>query len=294
MQDTQIVQAMWGGILFGSVYGLMALGLTLVWGAVRLLNLAHGAIFVVGAYAAYWVVASLHLPILVALPFGVLAAAVFAYLMHLVFIRPVIGKPGFDNATLIATVGISISVSAAALLIFNPEYKVVPPVLSDSTIVAGVQITYQGLLVIGTSLALFAIVHLFLTYTRQGMAIRAVSQQTEAASLMSIPVVQTYGIVIAISGALAGLAGVLLSPFFFLNPQSGFNPMIQALIVTIFGGLGSIRGALVAGFVLGVFESFVEVFYGVSWALPGVFILIIVMLIVRPNGLFGIGEVRRL
>ena len=294
MHYTQIVQALWGGVLFGAVYGLMALGLTLVWGAVRLLNLAHGAIFVVGAYAAYWVVASLHLPILVALPFGVLAAAAFAYLMHIVFIRPVLGKPGFDNSTLVATVGISISVSAAALLIFNPEYKVVPPVLSGATIVAGVQITYQGLLVIGSSLALFAIVYLFLTHTRHGMAIRAVSQQLEAASLMSIPVVQTYGIVIAISGGLAGLAGVLLSPSFFLNPNSGFNPMIQALIVTIFGGLGSIRGALVAGFVLGVFESFVEVFYGVAWAQPGVFILIIVMLIVRPNGLFGIGEVRRL
>jgi branched-chain amino acid transport system permease protein len=294
MQDTQLVQAVWGGVLFGAVYGLMALGLTLVWGAVRLLNLAHGAIFIVGAYGAYWVVSSLHLPILVALPVGVAAAALFAYLMHLTFIRPVIGKPGFDNSTLVATVGISISVSAAALIIFNPEYKVVPPEISGQVIVSGVQITYQGLLVIATSLALFAAVYLFLTYTRQGMAIRAVSQQIEAASLMSIPVVRTYGIVIAISGALAGLAGVLLSPTFFLNPQSGFNPMIQALIVTIFGGLGSIRGALVAGFVLGVFESFVEVFYGVAWAQPGVFILIILMLIIRPNGLFGIGEVRRL
>jgi branched-chain amino acid transport system permease protein len=292
--STQIVQAVWGGALFGAVYGLMALGLTLVWGAVRLLNLAHGAIFVVGAYAAYWAVSSLHLPILVAAPFGVLVAAAFAYVMHMIFIRPVIGKVGFDNSTLVATVGISIAVSAAALLIFNPEYKVVPPVLSGATILAGVQITYQGVLVIVTSLALFGVVHLFLTYTRHGMAIRAVSQNAEAASLMSIPVVQTYGIVIAISGGLAGLAGVLLAPTFFLNPQSGFNPMIQALIVTIFGGLGSIRGALVAGFVLGIFEAFVEVFYGVSWAQPGVFILIILMLIVRPNGLFGIGDVRRL
>lgn len=291
---TQLVQALWGGILFGAVYGLMALGLTLVWGAVRFLNLAHGAIYVVGAYAAYFVVSRLGLPILIALPLGVVAAAAFSYAMHLVFIRPVIGKPGFDNSTLIATVGLSIAVSAAAILIFNPEYKVVPPVIAGSLSVADVQITKQGLLVIGVSLALFALVYLFLTYTRQGMAIRAVSQQQEAASLMAIPVVQTYGMVIAISGALAGLAGVLLSPFFFLNPNSGFNPMIQALIVTIFGGLGSVRGALVAGFVLGLFESFVEVYYGVAWAQPGVFLLIIVMLILRPNGLFGIGEVRRL
>jgi branched-chain amino acid transport system permease protein len=239
-------------------------------------------------------VTTIHLPVLAALPIGVGAAAAFGYLMHLVFIRPVIGKRGFDNATLVATVGLSISVSAAALLIFNPEYKVVPAVVSGSNNLAGVQVTNQGLLVIGVSLALFVAVYLFLTYTRQGMAIRAVSQQQEAASLMSVPVVRTYGVVIAISGGLAGLAGVLLSPFYFLNPSSGFNPMIQALIVTIFGGLGSIRGALVAGYVLGIFESFVEVYYGVAWALPGVFLLIIVMLIVRPNGLFGIGEVRRL
>ena len=292
--STQFVQALWGGILFGAVYGLMALGLTLVWGAVRLLNLAHGAIFVVGAYAAYFVVSRLGLPILVALPFGVLVAAAFAYAMHVLLIRPVIGKPGFDNSTLIATVGISIAVSAAAILIFNPTYKVIPALIVGNYTVSDVQITKQGLLVVGTSLALFGLVYLFLTYTRLGMAIRAVSQQQEAASLMSIPVERTYGIVIAISGALAGLAGVLLSPFFFLNPNSGFNPMIQALIVTIFGGLGSVRGALVAGFVLGIFESFVEVYYGVAWAQPGVFLLIILMLILRPNGLFGIGEVRRL
>jgi len=294
MHNTQLVQAVWGGILFGSVYGLMALGLTLVWGAMRLLNLAHGAIFIVGAYTAYWVVSALHLPILAALPVGVLVAATFAGLMHIFLIRPVIGKPGFDNATLVATIGLSISVSAAVLIIFNPEYKVVPPVVGGSHNMVGVQVTNQGLLVVATSLALFAVVYLFLTYSRQGMAIRAVSQQRDAASLMSIPVVRTYGVVIAISGALAGLAGVLLSPFFFLNPSSGFNPMIQALIVTIFGGLGSVRGALVAGFVLGIFESFVEVYLGVAWALPGVFLLIILMLIVRPNGLFGIGEVRRL
>lgn len=294
MHNTQLVQAIWGGVLFGAVYGMMALGLTLVWGAVRLLNLAHGAIYVVGAYAAYWVVSSLHLSILVALPVGVAAAALFAALMHVVFIRPVIGKPGWDNATLLATVGLSISVSAAVLIIFNPEYKVVPPLIPGTHNVVGVQITNQGLLVIATELALFLLVYLFLTFSRQGMAIRAVSQQRDAASLMAIPVVRTYGTVIAISGGLAGLAGVLLSPFFFLNPTSGFNPMIQALIVTIFGGLGSIRGALVAGYVLGIFESFVEVYLGVAWALPGVFVLIILMLIVRPNGLFGIGEVRRL
>jgi branched-chain amino acid transport system permease protein len=292
--STQLVQAIWGGILFGSVYGLMALGLTLVWGAVRLLNLAHGALFIIGAYTAYFVVSSLHLSIWVALPLGIVVAALFAFAMHMAFIRPVIGNPGFDNSTLVATIGLSIAVSAAVLLIFNPEYKVVAPLVAGSQHVPGVEITNQQILVVVATLALFGLAYFFLTYSRLGMAIRAVSQQREAASLMAVPVVRTYGMVIAISGALAGLAGVLLGPLYFLNPQSGFTPMIQALIVTIFGGLGSIRGALVAGFVLGIFESFVEVYFGVSWSSPGVFALIILMLILRPNGLFGIGEVRRL
>jgi branched-chain amino acid transport system permease protein len=291
---TQLTQAIWGGVLFGSVYGLMALGLTLVWGAVRLLNLAHGALFIIGAYTAYWAVSGLHLSIWVGLPLGVAFAALFAFGMHLVFIRPVIGNPGFDNSTLVATIGLSIAVSAAVLLIFNPEYKVVQALVPGSQKVPGVEITNQGLLVVAATLALFGAAYVFLTYSRLGMAIRAVSQQREAASLMAIPVVRTYGIVIAVSGALAGLAGVLLSPLFFLNPSSGFTPMIQALIVTIFGGLGSVRGALVAGYVLGIFESFVQVYFGVSWSSPGVFVLIILMLILRPNGLFGIGEVRRL
>src|SRR5919108_6053857 len=128
----QLLQAIWGGILFGSVYGLMALGLTLVWGAVRLLNLAHGALFIIGAYTAYFVVSGLHLSIWVALPLGIAVAALFAFAMHMVFIRPVIGNPGFDNSTLVATIGLSIAVSAAVLLIFNPEYKVVAPLVAGS------------------------------------------------------------------------------------------------------------------------------------------------------------------
>jgi branched-chain amino acid transport system permease protein len=290
----EFVQAVWGGILVGSVYGLMAIGLTLVWGALRLLNLAHGSMFIVGAYAALAVVTTLNLPIFVGLVAGVIAAGVTGFIMHVVFIRPVLGKPGFDNATLIATVGVSIAIQAAALLVFGPSVKVVPEVISGAFTVGGTLITAQGLLVIGVAVILFLAINLFLRFSRHGMAIRAVSQQMEAASLMAVPVERTYAIVMVLSSALAGLAGVLLSSFFYLSPISGFNPMIQALIVTIFGGLGSIRGALVAGFVLGVFESFVEVFYGVGWAQPGVFILIIIMLIIRPNGLFGIGEVRRL
>src|SRR5216683_1675236 len=147
----EFVQAVWGGILVGSVYGLMALGLTLVWGALRLLNLAHGSMFIVGAYAALATVTFLTLPIAIALLVGVVAAGVTGFVMHVVFIRPVLGKPGFDNATLIATVGVSIALQAAALLTFGPSVKVVPEVIAGSFTLGGTLITAQGLLVIAVA-----------------------------------------------------------------------------------------------------------------------------------------------
>jgi len=290
----QLGQAVWGGVLFGSVYGLMALGLTLIWGSLRLLNLAHGALYLVGAYAALAAIMVLQLPIAAAALLGVAAAALAGYLMHLIFIRPVLGKPGFDNATLIATIGLSIAAQAAALLVFGPAVKVIPEVLPGSFSTADTVISAQGLLVIATAVVLFAVVNLLLKYSRRGMAIRAVSQQMEAASLMAVPVGETYAIVMVVSSALAGLAGVLLSSFFYLSPTSGFNPMIQALIVTIFGGLGSMRGTIVAAYLVGALESFLEVYLGAAWALPGVFLFIIVVLILRPNGLYGLAEARRL
>ncbi len=290
----QLGQAVWGGVLFGSVYGLMALGLTLIWGSLRLLNLAHGALYLVGAYAALAAIMVLQLPIAAAALLGVAAAALAGYLMHVIFIRPVLGKPGFDNATLIATIGLSIAAQAAALLVFGPAVKVIPEVLPGSFSLADTVISAQGLIVIATAVVLFAVVNLLLKYSRRGMAIRAVSQQMEAASLMAVPVGETYAIVMVVSSALAGLAGVLLSSFFYLSPTSGFNPMIQALIVTIFGGLGSMRGTIVAAYLVGALESFLEVYLGAAWALPGVFLFIIVVLILRPNGLYGLAEARRL
>ena len=126
------------------------------------------------------------------------------------------------------------------------------------------------------------------------MAVRAVSQQMDAAQLMGIPTKRIFLIVMIVSAALAGLAGVLLSSIFYLTPTAGFNPMVKALVVTIFGGLGSVKGTIWAAYIIGLFEAFLTVYMGASWALPGLFFFMIVMLTVRPNGLFGLGEAQRL
>ncbi len=289
-----LVQVVWSGILSGSVYGLMAIGLTLIWGAVRLLNLAHGSLYVAGAYAGWTVINVAGLPLALAIPSAVLAAAALGLVMHALFLRPMLGRPGWDSASIIATVGIGIALQAAALLMFGPRVKQIPAVAPGSFVVGTVRFSYQGLVVIAVAVVALTLLYLFLRSSRQGMAIRAVSQEMDASALMGVPVERTYALVMMISAGLAGLAGVLLSSIFFLSPTSGFTPMIIALLVTIFGGLGSVKGTIVAAYLIGFFEAAVQVFVGPRFALPGLFLFMIAVLIVRPNGLYGVPEAQRL
>lgn len=291
---SEFLQSSYSGLLYGSVYGLMALGLTVIWGAMRLLNLAHGALYIVGGYVAWTVVNRLSMPLALAVPVSVAGAAVAGLLMYGLFIRPLVGRPGWDSATLITTVGVGIAIEAAALLVFGPQVKDFPSILDGAFTVERVLILHQGLLVIGVAAVSLLAMNAYLRASRRGMAIRAVSQDVQAASLMGIPIDATFGFVIAISAGLAGLAGVLLSSTFYLSPTSGFNPMILAVVVTILGGLGSIKGTVVAAYSIGLIEAFVNVYAGSSWGLPVLFSTMIIVLTVRPNGLFGVGEVRRL
>lgn len=291
---SEFLQSVYSGILYGSVWGLMALGLTVIWGAMRLLNLAHGSLYLVGGYVAWTVVNRLSMPLEVAVPVSVLGAAVAGLLMYGLFIRPLVGKPGWDSATLITTVGVGIAIEAAALLVFGPQVKDFPSLISGSFIVERVLITHQGLLVIAVAAACLVLVNTYMRFSRRGMAIRAVSQDVDAAKLMGIPIDATFAIVIALSAGLAGLAGVLLSSTFYLSPTSGFTPMVLAIVVTILGGLGSIKGTVVAAYSIGLLESFVNVYAGPSWGLPVLFGTMIIVLTIRPNGLFGVGEARRL
>lgn len=291
---SDLLQAVWGGILSGSVYGLMAIGLTLIWGAVRLLNLAHGALFVVGAYAAWTVINVVGLPLGLAIPLAIVAASIVGYLMHATVVRPLLGKAGWDSASIIATVGVGIALQAAILLLYGPRVKQIPAIVPGSTVISSVRFSYQGMIIVLVAALSLTALYIYLRSSRRGMAIRAVSQHMDAASLVGVPVERTYGLVMIISAALAGLAGVLISAVLFLSPTSGFTPMIVALLVTIFGGLGSVKGTIVAAYLIGILESSVQVYVGGSYALPVVFLFIIGMLIVRPSGLYGVPEPQRL
>jgi branched-chain amino acid transport system permease protein len=290
----KLIEAIYGGLLGGSVLGLMAIGLTLIWGALRMLNLAHGALYLIGAYMAWTLINWYEFSIWPAFILAVLITGLIGFIVQLVLVNPMLGKPGWDNASIIATVGASIIIESGVLLLYGARVKQMPKVFTGNFEILGVPKATQGLFIIAVALLSLFLLSAFLRNSRQGMAVRAVSQQADAAQLMGIPTRQVFMIVMVVSAALAGLAGVLLSSIFFLNPTSGFNPMVKALVVTIFGGLGSIRGTIWAAYIIGLLEAFLTVYMGASWALPGLFLFMIVMLVIRPNGLFGLGEMQRL
>ncbi len=289
-----LLQAIWAGALFGSVYGLMAIGLTMIYGSLNLLNLAHGTLYVVGGYLAWTFLSSLQLPILPAFVVGVAAAGATGAAMYFLVVRPMLERPGWDEASWIATLGVALVIENVALLVYGSQVKQLPSVVPGQFNVQGVVITLQGAFVMGIAVLSLLLLNYFLRTSRHGLAIRAVSQHMVAARLMGIQIRTIFLIVMCVSGAMAGLAGVLLTSILYLSPTAGFLPMLKALIITIFGGLGSVKGTIVAAYVIGLLEAFVQVYLGVGWSLPILFLFIIIVLILRPNGLFGLGETQRL
>ena len=236
----------------------------------------------------------LGLPTLAAFALGVIAAALAGLLMQVLLINRLLGRASFFNAAMIATVGVAIVIESAALLIFGPRVKQMPAIVTGQVKLLDVVIQYQGLVIIAVAAISLILLSLFLKKTRYGLAIQAVSQQMDAARLMGIPTVLTFTIVMTISAGLAGLAGGLLSSVLYLSPTVGYTPLVKALVVTIFGGLGSVKGTIWAAYIIGLLEAFVQVYFGSGWALPLLFLFMILMLVIRPSGLFGQGEIQRL
>jgi branched-chain amino acid transport system permease protein len=290
----KLVQAIYGGIVYGSIFGMMALGLTLIWGALRMLNLAHGSLYLVGTYIAWALVTMLKVPMVPALLIAALGAAVVGFGMQTLFLNRILGKPGWDVGSLIVGVGVGMAIDQSILLIFGPRVKQMPPLILGVFKIGRVVINYNFLVVVAVAVISLVLLSVFLSKSRHGLAIQAVSQQPDAAQLMGIPTRTVFLIVMCISAAMAGLAGALLSTVYQVQRESGANAMVMALVVTIFGGLGSVKGTIWAAYLIGLLQSFLMVYLGAGTALPGVFLFMMIMLVIRPSGLFGLGEAQRL
>jgi branched-chain amino acid transport system permease protein len=272
------------GAVTSAIYAMLAVGFTLIFGVARVLNLSHGAFYALGAYFTYTYNGLLKIPLLLAALLAVTTVAVFGVAMERVLVRP-LRHSGL--AVLMITLAMSLLIEQVLLLTFGSEYQNVQSLVSEKVMVFGVDIGGQRLLALGVSVVVISGLWLFIHSTRLGNAILAVSQDAEGAQYMGININRVFAIVMGLSAALAATAGVLVAPFLTVQPGMGLVPMTKAFSIVILGGLGSIRGSLLAAAVLGYSETLVG--YLVSSSLTELvsLVAILLVLILRPAGLFG-------
>ncbi|MGE5552742.1 MAG: branched-chain amino acid ABC transporter permease [Betaproteobacteria bacterium] len=288
----QAVQQVFNGFSLGSIYALIALGYTMVYGIIKLINFAHGDIFMVGAFAGYFATGVYKLPFLPALVLAMAVAAVTGVLIEFLAYRP-IRKAG-RIAALITAIGVSFLLENAGLLILKPDPRAFPEVIPLHVYdVGGIIVNNRQILILVVTVALMLLLQWVVRYTKIGKAMRAVASDQEAAYLMGIDVNGVISATFAIGSALAAAAGVLVGIFYNrIDPLMGVMPGLKAFVAAVLGGIGIIPGAMLGGFVMGIVEVLVVAFVSSSWKDAAAFVVLIFILLVRPAGLLGknVGE----
>jgi branched-chain amino acid transport system permease protein len=282
-----LAQATVNGLIVGLLYLLMAVGFTLVFGVMRMVNFAHGEFYMLGAFGAYFLTTSLGLSFLPALAITFAAAVLFGAALEWSVLKP------FRHDELngmIATIGLAMILQNLALMFFGPDPPSMPSVVQGATRLGKIAIPTSRIYVVGFALAVLCMLYIFLKHSRPGRALRAVVEDFEIASIQGIRSRIYYPLGFGIGVGLAAVAGALMAPLFSVSPFVGAAPLLKAFIVVILGGLGSIPGAAVAGLALGLIESYSSLFFSTSTADMLIFLIVIVMLVVRPKGLLGQGE----
>ena len=277
------------GISLGSIYAIIALGYTMVYGIAKMLNFAHGDVIMVGAYISYCVTNYLGMPALVSVLVSMVVCTILGITIEGLAYKPLRGTPSL--AVLITAIGVSYFLQNAAQLIWSSSPKnftsvvtMKPISLADGKIV----ITGEVLLTVAVCILVMVGLTLFTGKTRTGKAMRAVSEDRDAAQLLGINVNQTISTTFAIGSALAAIAGVLLcSTVPTLQPTTGSMPGIRAFTAAVFGGIGSIPGAMLGGILLGIIETFSKAYLSTQFSDAIVFSVLIVILLVKPAGLLG-------
>ncbi len=285
MNFTFFVQVFVNGLMLGLTYVLIASGFSLIYGIMRLLNFAHGEFYMLGAFATYLLCERLGVNYFAAMVLSMIIIAVLGILVYRFFFRPFRDQ---HDPSLVVALGIAMLIGGLALLVFGEKDKSISPVFSGVIKVLGATLSMERIVVIIMAIILMAALTLYIKFSKTGQAMRAVAQDREAAALQGIGVDSTFTLCMAISSALAGAAGALLAPLFFVNPFLGMHAVLKALVVVVIGGLGSIPGAIAGGLLLGFVESFGNTFLRDITEILG-FLRAMLVLPSRPQGLFGHG-----
>lgn len=289
-----MIQILVSGLTLGAMYAVGTVSLSLLWGAVNVLNMAHGALLVIGGYASWYTATRLGVSPFLGYFSAALVSATMAVLMYLLILRWLKGRQGADVLIIVATFAIALVLENAVLNVFGGYAVAQPAKLNGGIYISSVFVPAQNVLIMVLAIVLMTLLALILQRTSLGRSIRAVAQNKEAAVLMGIKVQYTYIAVYAIAGAFAGISGVLWSSISTLSPTMGFDPMLKAFVICVAAGLGQVGGALAVAIILGLAEAAIQYYVGVRFALPFLLLAVVALLIVRPQGLFGIqGKARQ-
>ncbi|NLY51896.1 MAG: branched-chain amino acid ABC transporter permease [Firmicutes bacterium] len=283
----EVVQQLVNGISLGSIYGLIALGYTMVYGIIRLINFAHGDIYMIGAFVGYFAIRTFHLSFLPALLAAMAVSAVLGMVIERLAYRPL--RNSTRIAALITAIGVSFLIQNTALLAWTPDPRSYPDVFPLRTYeIGGVYVDNRQIAILGVALVLMVVLHYIVNYTQIGRAMRAVSQDADTARLMGIDVDRVISFTFALGSALAAAAGVLVGIYYNrIDPTMGTMPGLKAFVAAVLGGIGVIPGAMLGGLVMGIAEVAVVALTESTWKDAVAFAILIVILLVRPAGLLG-------
>lgn len=286
MNTTLLLTGIVNGLLVGGVYALLATGLTLVAGVIKIFNFGHGALLMLGAYISFWVFTIYGIdPYLSVFVSGPILFAV-GYLIQRFTIRPVLDAP--EHNLLLITLGVGLFIENLALFLWSPDYRTVRTAYSGATIDVGPLLISQArlfafLIALLITVGLWALVR----YTDLGKAMRASAQEREGALLMGIDINRIYALTFAIGAACAGIGGSLITPFQVISPDVGHLYLLTLFVIIVLGGLGSFFGALIGGLIVGVAESLGALYLASAMKQVVPFVIFILILLFRPNGLLG-------
>ncbi len=284
----QFLQQMVNGISLGSIYALIALGYTMVYGIINLINFAHGDVYMIGAYIGFAATTYANLGFFPALIISMISCAVLGVVVEKVAYKPL--RNSSRIAVLITAIGVSLLIEYVMMFFVGAEVRSYPSILPDTafTLFGNVRVTFQQVCIVLTAVALMVLLQFIVHKTKTGKAMRAVSIDPDAAQLMGIKVDKTISFTFAIGSAFAGAAGVLVGIYYnSIDPLMGIMPGLKAFVAAVFGGIGSIPGAMIGGLSIGILETLVSGYGNSMYRDAAVFAFLIIILIVKPSGLLG-------
>lgn len=276
------------GLVLGSMYALASVGLTLQWGVLRILNFAHGGFITFGAYFAWVGLLYFGWSYPAAILLAILLPFLLGFVLNRTSIRPLQGRPESDTNIFIATLATSVAIENIIIIVFGGRDKYIPPLAEGSMTIGMITVNLQQITIMIVAPLSLILLLIILVKTKTGSAVRAVAQDVDGAAIVGIDSKRIYSYTIAMGCALAGLAGVLLGVIFYLSPHMGGEPLTRALFAMVLGGMGSVKGTIYGAYIIGIIDAFARFFMGMFWASPVLFVVFILILVIRPQGLYGI------